>query len=77
MYLSKTINFFGAARSCKNRAAGKKLEKKINKEKKKREKKKKKKREIAPSGKKAGTDRFYFRIKGNLFFYIAEHPELS
>ena len=27
-----------------------------------------KKRKIAPSGKKAGTDRFYFRIKGNLFF---------
>jgi len=31
-----------------------------------REKKEKKK--IAPSGKKAGMDRFYFRIKGNLFF---------
>ena len=30
--------------------------------------KKKKKKKIAPSGKKAGTDRFYFRIKGNLFF---------
>ena len=31
-------------------------------------KKKKKKKKIAPSGKKAGMDRFYFRIKGNLFF---------
>ena len=30
--------------------------------------KKNKKKKIAPSGKKAGMDRFYFRIKGNLFF---------
>jgi len=36
--------------------------------KKKEKEKKEKKRKIAPSGKKAGTDRFYFRIKGNLFF---------
>ena len=31
-------------------------------------KRKQEKEKIAPSGKKAGTDRFYFRIKGNLFF---------
>ena len=39
------------------------------KEKKERRIRKKKKEKIAPSGKKAGTDRFYFRIKGNLFFW--------